>query len=225
MATESKSRLDKAREAATGLGRVEYANPSGSKKTEVQTAAYQKPVFLQDPEYKDVKGAILVFDSAGNQLIDPFYNLVISGSRYALSERVSRTATMDGEYRKFLGKNPVRVAFSVGLFDYKNHPWKDQFVYLWNEVFRGTVLQELKAQVYVYCGGDIFVGDLHTCQISRAGEADGVIAASLEMDCSRTPIPFNQAFTGRELGEDAAISKSVYDAIIKGVRVKGSIFD
>lgn len=225
MASESKSRLDKAREAATGLKRVELANVVGGTTSEQSSAAFVKPVFLQEPDYKDVKGALFVYDKAGNQLIDPFYNLIISASKYAMSDRVSRTATMDGEYRKFLGKAPVRVAFTIGLFDYKNHPWKDQFVFLWNEVFRGTVLQDYNASVYVYCGGDIFIGDAHACDVSKAGEQDGVVIASLQMDCNREPIPFNPAFTASEIEDAPAIQNSILKTIQSGVRVSKVVFD
>jgi hypothetical protein len=225
LATESKSRLDKAREVSTGLRRVELASPSGSQKTETGPTTFIKPTLLQTPEYQDVKGSIFVFDSSGKQLIEPFYNLVISGSRYSLADRVSRTATMDGEYRKFLGKAPVRVEFTIGLYDYRNHPWKDQFIYLWNEVFRGTVLQDYKASVYIYCGGDIFVGDLHSCSVARASEADGMIVAAIGMDCNKPPIPFNPAFTAEELGADFSIRRDIINTIEKGVRVSSAVWD
>lgn len=225
MASESKSRLDKAREVATGLRRVEYASPSGSRASESESPAFIKPVLLQTPDYQDVKGSIFVFDSEGKQLIEPFYNLVISGSRYALADRVSRTATMDGEYRKFLGKAPIRVEFTIGLYDYKNHPWKDQFIYLWNEVFRGTVLQDYKASVYIYCGGDIFVGDLHACSVARASENDGMVAAAISMDCNKSPIPFNPAFTAAELGSEETVRRDIVNTIEKGVRVSSAWWD
>jgi hypothetical protein len=220
--TESKSRLDKSLEKATGLKRVELANPSGSMKKETEPTAFVKPVYLQDPDYKDTKGAILVYNSNGKQLMQPFYNLVISGSQYAVSDRVSRTATMDGEKRIFLGSAPVRVAFSIGLLDYKNHPWKDQFMYLWNNVLRGTILQESDASVYIYCAGDIFVGDLHACQVSRASDNDGAIMASISMDCNRPPIPANTAFTGKEFTLESVVDYAVKEVINAGFRVSKS---
>ena len=221
MDKESKSKLDKSLEKATGLKRVELAT-SGKSPVEREVSPFVKPVFLQDPDYKDTKGAILVYNSAGERLMQPFYNLVISGSQYAIADRVSRTATMDGEKRRFLGSAPVRVAFAIGLLDYKNHPWKDQFIYLWNNVFRGTVLQENDASVYVYCAGDIFVGDLHACQISRAAENDGAIMASISMDCNRPPIPANTAFTGKDFTLDSVLDYAVKEVIQSGVRVEKS---
>lgn len=225
MATESKSRLDKTREVFTALNRVELANPSGSKTTPTDPVAWVKPTFVQEPDYKDVKGAIFVYDKFGKQLMEPFRNLIISGSRYGLADRVSRTATMDGEKRKFLGAAPVRVEFTIGLLDYKNHPWKDQFVYLWNEVLRGSVLKPIYGSVYIYCAGDIFVGDLHSCQIARAGENDGAIMAALGMDCDRAPIPANTAFTGKEFTVENAIDYAVKEVINTGMTIKKTTWD
>lgn len=223
MAEDTRSKLTKARESATKLNRVVYAVSSGTQKAETDTAAYAKPVFLQDPDYKDVKGALFVYGSDGKKLIEPFYNLIISGSQYGISERVSRTATMDGEVRRFLGQAPLRVVFSIGLFDYRNHPWKDQFVYLWNEVLRGSVLQAIGAKVYVYCGGDIFVGDMHSCQFGRAatdGVSDGMVGASIQMDCDKSPIPYNPALSGVTSDAEVAIAKDIKDVIEKGMIVK-----
>ena len=225
MAEKSKSRLDKVREVLTGLRRVEYASSSGKTTTETDPLAYVKPTFVQDHDYKDAKGAIFVYDSNGKQLLDPFRNLIISGSKYNLSDRVSRTATMDGEKRKFLGAAPVRVEFTIGLYDYKNHPWKDQFTYLWNEVLRGSVLKPLKGSVYIYCAGDIFVGDLHACQVARAGEVDGTIMAGLAMDCDRAPISSNTSFSVKEMEVQEAIDYAKQEVISAGSLVKKTIWD
>lgn len=228
MAEDTRTKLAKVREAATGLKRVEYSTNTGSQKKEEEVAAYEKPIYLQEPDYKEVKGAILVYDSTGKQLIKPFYNLIISSTQYGIGERVSRTAVMDGEVRKFLGKAPLRVAFSIGLLDYKNHPWKDQFIYLWNEVLRGSVLQEIGAKVYIYCGGDIFVGDLHSCQFGRAatdGSADGVVMASMQMDCDKSPIPYNPALAGITTTEENAISLDIQKTIETGMGIKKVFWD
>lgn len=224
MATGStRDLIRKAQEASTGLRRVSYATADG-KRSETDTPGFTKPVLLQEHSHKDTKGAIFVFDSAGVRMMDPFYNLVISSHQYGLGERVARTPVINGEHRLYLGKAPIKVGFSVGLYNFRNEPWKDQFIYLWNNVFRGTVLQDVKGKVYVYCGGDIFIGDMSMCNVNTVAENDGIIQASFQMECDEI-VPylstqFGSALDLQSAETSAGITNEQIESILTGINIK-----
>lgn len=228
MAQTTRDRIALANEFVTSKNAVSTVVSKESKKDPNKpTVDFVYPTFREKNDYYGQRCTIFVYDSNDKPVIEPFTNFVVQGIEFVISDRVSRTAVMDGEVRVFMGMAPIRVAFSLALLDYKNHAWYLQFKKMWTDVLRGSVLQKIGGKVYVYCAGDLFIGDLHTAAMVRRNveDGDGLVTAQIQMDCDTPPVSYMDSFTGLEEYEEYLPPiRNIFDMIKNGIEIEKKVF-
>ena len=150
------------------------------------------PRSLLDAEKDSVALLSITNTSSEQDLITNYSRFFLQAVSEGQSEKYQVVETFSSFYTFFYGKRPPVYTFRGLLLNDENHQWLNDFMFFYENYFRGTKAAERGAEAVMTYSGRLVSGFVLDINIQQAAEIDkGVSFAMNMLVTSHTPINFS----------------------------------